>query len=231
MARIFKNDLTVVYLTANQLPNRWVGYQQLHLKEAAKGFPIITVSRELTYFGDEQLYDNEPKSHLNMYKQMLRAAKLAKTPYIAPAEDDALYHSTHFTDFRPPLDTFAYNMNRWRLFTWQDDPWYNWTDRISNCGGILPRELFIEAWEERLDKFPDDSMPPHRVSEVGRNNQEQWMGVTQRKRVDFYSEFPIIHLNHPNGTDSVGENKRMGPIRAIKIPYWGEAKDIVGNFR
>jgi hypothetical protein len=229
---IFSDDLTIIYLTANQLPEHWRRYQLEILAKATKGFPFISVSRDKPLgYGDINLVDTEPKSHLNMYKQMFKAAKLAKTSYIAAAEDDALYHRTHFTDFRPPLDAFAYDMNRWRLFTWQDDPWYNWTDRVSNCAGILPRELFIEAWEERLAKFPGDSMPIHRVSEVGRNNQEEWMGVTLRKRADFFAEFPIIHVNHLVGTDSTGMNKKMGPIRATSIPFWGDAKEIKEHFR
>src|ERR1700685_875942 len=154
----YKDDLTVIYLTANQEPEHWATYQRTTLQIAAFDFPIITVSRKPLDWGDTNLLDEGKKSHLNMYKQMLRAAKLATTPYIAAAEDDALYHSSHFTDFRPPLDAFAYDMHRWRLFTWQDDPWYNWTNRVSNCVGILPRELFIEAWEERLAKFPGDTM-------------------------------------------------------------------------
>ena len=222
-----KNDLTVLYLTANLLPDRWVEFQQKTLLEAIEGFPVISVARKSGLARGDLITDDGEKSHLNMYKQMLRAAKQATTPYIAPAEDDALYHRTHFTDFRPPLDAFAYDMNRWRLFTWQEDPWYNWTNRVSNCAGILPRELFIEAWEERLAKFPGDSMPIHRVSEVGRNNQEEWMGVTLRKRADFFAEFPIIHLNHLSGTDSTETRKAMGPIRAIEIPYWHKAQGIV----
>jgi hypothetical protein len=229
MAKVYKDDLTVIYLTANQLPEDWTYYQQSILLEATRNFPMITVSRKPSNMPNV-IRDNGERSHLNMYKQMLRAAKIAKTPYIAPAEDDVLYHSTHFTDFRPPLDAFAYDMHRWRLFTWQDDPWYNWTNRVSNCAGILPRELFIEAWEERLAKFPGDSMPIHRVSEVGRNNQEEWMGVTKRKRADYFGEFAVVHVNHLSGTDSTGTEKRMGPIRAIDIPYWGKAKDIVRKF-
>lgn len=231
MAKVFENDLTVIYLTANQQPKHWEEYQTSVLFKAIKGFPLIIVGRKPyiipRYIDARFILDEGLKSHLNMYKQMLKAAKMAKTPYIAAAEDDALYPREHFTQFRPPLDAFAYDMNRWRLFTWQDEPWFNWTNRVSNCVGILPRELFIEAWEERLAKFPGDSMPIHRISEVGRNNQEEWMGVTKRKRADYFAEFSTIHLNHLNGTDSTETRKAMGPIRAIEVPYWGRAEDIV----
>lgn len=229
MAKIFKDDLTIIYLTANQLPPYWEQYQRIKLLEAAKGIPIITVSRKRLDWGDVNLIDDGEKSHLNMYKQMLRAVKLAKTPYIAAAEDDVLYSRDHFTYFRPPLDTFAYNHSRWSLYTW--NPTFSIKNRKSNCTLIAPRELFIEAWEERLAKYPNDSMPIHRVAEVGRPNVDKWMGVTVRKCVEFWSGIPVIHLNHDNGTDSLGHKKKLGEYRALEIPYWGRAEDIVEHFR
>lgn len=227
MATLFEDDLTVIYLTANKLPEHWVDYQQKTLLEAIKGFPVISVARKVGLARGDLIIDEGPKSHLTMYKGMLRAAKMATTLYIAAAEDDVLYAREHFTEFRPPLDAFAYDMNRWVVMTWSETPMYSMKVRVSNAVGILPRELFIEAWEERLAKFPGDSMPLHRVSEVGRNNQEEWMGVTKRKRADFYSSVATIHVNHPEGTDSLAFRKAPGPIQAFDVPYWGSAKDIV----
>lgn len=229
MATIYKDDLTIIYLTANQLPEHWVKYQQSILRAAIRDMPVITVSREPVDFGDTLLIDSEPRSHLNMYKQMLKAAKMAKTKYIASAEDDVLYSRDHFTYMRPPDDKVAYNGSRWSLYTW--NPVFSVKHRISNCTLIAPRELWIKAWEERLAKFPGDSMPPHRVSEIGRNNQERWMGVTEVPMMWYYSGTPVIHLNHDNGTDSVGRNKKLGEHRALRIPYWGKATDIVKEFR
>ena len=220
-------DLTVIYLTANQQPEHWRNYQISILMEAIGDYPLITVCRESMIMPGTILLDDGPKSHLNMYKQMLRAAKMAHTPYIAAAEDDVLYHKAHFKEFRPPLDAFAYDLNRWVVMTWSDKPMYSMKNRISNSVGILPRELFIEAWEERLAKFPGDSMPIHRVSEVGRNNQEEWMGVTQRKRADYFASVSTIHVNHDAGTDSLGHRKAPGPIQAYDVPYWREAQKIV----
>lgn len=220
-------DLTVIYLTANQQPEHFAQYQRKNMFEAIGNYPLITVTRKPLGLRGIEILDTEPKSHLNMYKQMLKAAKMATTPYIAAAEDDALYHSSHFTKFRPPLDTFSYNMARWALFTWSDPPTYNLKNRISNCVFLGPRELFIEAWEERLAKFPGDTMPIQRISEVGRNNHERWLKITVRKCVHFYSDVPIIHINHVLGTDSVGLKKRMGKIRAFDIPHWGRAEDLI----
>lgn len=223
------DDLTIIYLTANQHPEHFTAYQRRTLGFAVDDFPLINVTREVLNFGGIDIIDNEPKSHLNMYKQLVRAAKLATTPYIAVAEDDTLYPAEHFAEFRPPLDAVAYDRNRWSLFTWTK--MFNMKDRISNCTLIAGREYYIEAWEERFAKFPGDTMPPHRVSEIGRHNQESWMGVSKRNQLNFWCTEPTVQFNHPNGTDSVGQKKRMGAVRAIEIPYWGRAEDLIKEYR
>lgn len=228
MAKVFEDDLTVIYLTANQMPDKWAVAQLASLFIATQGMPLITVSRKKITWGEENILDTEPKSHLNMYKQMLKAAKLAKTRYIAAAEDDVLYSRDHFTYMRPPLDTFAYNMSRWSVYSW--DPIFSIKHRKSNCTLIAPRELFIEAWEERLAKF-NGEIPAHRVGEVGRPNLDKWLGVTVRKCTEYWSGIPVIHLNHDNGTDSTEHRKRLGEHRALEIPYWGTAESVVELYR
>lgn len=226
MATIPQRDITVIYLTANQQPESWVKYQRQILLDAIGDYPLISVSREPMEFG-RNLIDRGPKSHINMYYQLLQAAKMATTQYIATAEDDVLYSKEHFSFYRPPLDTFAYNMSRWSLYTWA--PIYSLKQRISNCTLIAPREKLIEAWEERFAKYPGDSMPHYFVCELGRNSYERQLGVTQQKMVQVYSEVPVIHFNHINGTDplSLGKRKRLGQIKALDIPYWGRAEDLV----
>lgn len=223
-------DLTIIFLTANKQPKNWTEYHKQVLLEAVGDYPLITVSREPLDFG-YNIIDKGEKSHINMYRQMMEAAKLADTPYIAAAEDDALYPPEHFRIYRPGLDTFSYNKARWSLFTWVKPAQYNYKDRISNCTFIGPRKEFIDAWEERFAKYPGNSMPPQNVSEVGRNNQEKWLGVKLRKCELFTSSIPVIHMNHPAGTDSVGFKKRMGALKAYDIPYWGRAEELVNKYQ
>jgi hypothetical protein len=102
---------------------------------------------------------------------MLRAAKLATTKYVAVAEDDTLYHETHFTFHRPADDVFAYDQNRMALFTW-DTPMFHWRNRRSNCSLIAPRLLLIEALEERFAAWPD-GIPEKIVGELGRGMVER----------------------------------------------------------
>lgn len=228
MKKPYSGDLTIIYLTANQHPKHFTHYQREIFKKAAEGFEIISVSREPIELGIN-IVDTAKKSHLNMFKQLVKAAKMAKTSYIAAAEDDVLYSREHFTEFRPPMDAVSYNMLRWSLFIWYD--FFNILDRISNCTLIAPRDYYIEAWEERFRKYPGDSMPVSYISEIGRNNKERWMGVSERNCIKWKSSVPVIHINHLQGTDSLLRKKRPGRFRAYDIPYWGRAKDMIKEYR
>lgn len=218
-------DLTVIFLTANKHPDKWKKFHWDTLMTAIEDKPLIIVSRDPieTDGSFKVLLDDRPKSHANMYWQLLQACYRAETEYIATAEDDVLYSKEHFNFYRPPANAVAYDMSRWSLFTWK--PVYNLKQRVSNCTLIAPRKYLIEALEERFAKYSPEDFPPHLVSEVGR--YEENIGVSVRNMVKVYAEVPCIQLNHPNGTDSTEHRKKMGQIKAIDIPYWGAAEKIV----
>ena len=224
-------DLTIIYYTANQIPDYFMGYQQAVLKDAIGDSRLISVSRKPLAFMGENLIDTEPKCLSNIYRQMLRAAKLATTEYVATAEDDCLYHASHFTFYRPAPDTFAYDQNRFGLFTW-GVPTYNWRNRKSNCTLIAPRKLLIEALEERFAKWPDGT-PDKLTGEVGRSMVEKNLGITIRKSVEVFNDVSVIMVNHDYGSEERQRTHRksLGPIRAYDIPFWGPAKDLITHFR
>lgn len=222
-------DFTVIYLTASLIPKTFAEYQRKLLLEAIGDAPLISVSREPLDFGTNILDDGE-KGLENIYRQMLRAAKVATTPYFIIAEDDALYNAEHFTFFRPALDTFAYNQHRFALFNW-GVPTFNWRNRKSNSTLIAPRELAITALEERFAKHPNGMRLEH-IGELGRKNVDNWLEVTPRKSIDVYSEIAVIHINHEQGSDDRARrhHKALGPIKAFDIPYWGLAKDVIKHY-
>lgn len=217
------DDLTVMYITANEMPKGWMDFQLKHLISSIGSAPVVSVSREPMRFGTN-LLDAEPqKSYWNIYRQMLRAAKAAKTIYVAMAEDDTLYSKEHFTQFRPALDQVSYNRSRWSLFCW--DPVFCLRQRVSNCTLIAPRQLLIEALQEREDKYPDGN---DYAGEVGRPIVARTLGVTDYKAVDWFSTVPVIQLNHPQGIDETQQRqwKKHGQIKAYHIPYWGKSRNI-----
>jgi len=172
-----------------------------------------------------------PYGYWNIYRQLCVGAKLAKTPYVAMAEDDVLYPPHHFSAFRPPIDAVSYNRARWSLFTW--DPIYCLRQRVCNCTLIAPRELLIEAIEERMAKHPDgDSLPNRQVGEVGRDKVARWLGVKSYKSVEWWSTASVVQLNHPTGIDrrQNQQHKEHGQLRAHDVPYWGKAVDVAAKY-
>lgn len=217
------NDITVIFLTLNKTPRKWAEFHLGLLKDAIRDFPVISVSRLPMDFG-HNLLDTEKSCYSNIYRQILRACKIAETKYIAVAEDDVLYCKSHFVRFRPQDDEVAYNRNRWSLFSWGEAV-YSLRNRISNCSLIAPRELLIESLAERftLPKLHEGLM-----GEVGRNDLERKLGITQRKQVEFFSNVSIVQLNHPQGTEQRQKEQRKAhaEIRAYDIPHWGKAENI-----
>jgi len=221
-------DLTVLYLTLNRMPEKWVKFHMDTLIKATVDCEVISISKEPVDLGHNILDTDEP-SYSNIYRQMLRGAELSTTKYVAMAEDDVLYSKEHFK-FRPADDCVAYNRSRWSLFTWSNV--YSLRQRVSNCSLIAPRELLIKALTERFKAFENQEIPERLMGEVGRNNLERQMGITERKSVDFFSEVPIVHLSHPDGTEERQKimRKSHGQIKAYDIPFWGKASEVLKNY-
>lgn len=224
-----KNNLTIIMLTANRVPAKWAEFHKQKLLEAAGDSPIITISRKPLNWG-VNLLDKEEYKISNIYFQLLRGAKTAETEFIAVAEDDTLYPKEHF-EYRPAADAFAYNMNRFGLFTW-GRPTYFWKDRISNSTLIAPRKLVIEALTERFEKYPNGT-PSRYTGEIGRRNIEGKLGLTRRKAVWFSTEMSVVRIDHELGVDRLARTHRkgMGILRAFDIPYWGKAENLVKEFK
>lgn len=226
-------DLTAVMYTANNISNNFLAQVSEYMLVAVKGIALICVSQsEIKMANKRDDYQNIVvgdigRSHLNIYRQALIGAKAAKTQYIALIEDDVLYHKDHFK-YRPPEGVFGYNMNVWSIFTWVQPPIFNYKDRINLSGLICERDLFIEAMEERFAKYPDDSKTDISIwAEPGK--YEGHLGVTKRQLEKYYSDNPNVAFSHETALsyDGLGKRKAMGKIKAIEIPYWGKAEDVI----
>lgn len=224
------DDITIIYLTANKVPDKWAFYQRAVLSEAVVGMPVISVSMKPIDYGETNIIQEGETCIDNIYWNMLKAAKIAKTPFMAVAEDDVLYPREHFTSFRPPMDTFAYNNVRWQIHLW-GEPIFYWRARLSNYSLIAPREALIKGLEERFEKYPFGQQLGG--GELGHNRFERKRGTTQHKMVEFSTTIGLVAFNHIYSIDVLEQKqkKRMGKIRATAIPYWGSAKELVRKFQ
>jgi len=228
-----KHDITAIFLTNNEVPEKWAGFHKKCLLEALDGAPLIIMSRKPMDWGGNTInvLQDKPRSMSNIYYQLLRGAKLATTDYIAVVEDDTLYPREHFLQ-RPNRDCVGYNMNHWHLFTW-GQPMYNWRNRRGNYSMLSYRKLVIEALEERFAKYPKGT-PDNITGEVGRAMVERNMGITLRKVQEFETTVSIINFNHDEvASDPMQREHRKswGHIQALDIPKWGRAEDLVKKWR
>lgn len=217
-------DLTVIVTTLNKLPEKWQRFYKKMILEAADGKPIITLSKEPMDYG-LNVIQTEPESLSNIYFQILKGARLAKTKYVGVAEDDTVYPKSHF-EFRPPLDTFAFNRTRWAILTWKPS-FYFYKPRSGNCVMIAPREELIDAMEERFAKY---SVLPVTLEPASPN--ERRLGFKTRKHMKFHTIEPVVNLNHIYSHNPVErrKKKKAKPIRAYDIPHWGKVENITKHY-
>jgi hypothetical protein len=226
------SDITIVYLTTNNLPERWVRFHEEHLLRTIEGHPLITVSAKPMDLPGTNLIQEGPFCAWNVYRQILRAALIAETPFIGIAENDTLYPARHFTDFRPKEDELGYDLSRWSVFSWVPQPFFSNIRKRGNFTMIGPRKLIIEALAEREAKYPEGL--PY-AGEIGRPDIERRMRVTKRKAVDWDCIEPMVNLCHPRGLSPTYENtpkleRKPGELKAWDIPIWGKASDIAAIY-
>ena len=232
-------DLTIIYLTTNRVPEEWAKFQREKLLEAVGDTKIISLSREPMDFGENILQTGDVRTE-NIFYQLLRGAKQAKTDFIAVAEDDTLYPKEHF---EVRAEAFCYNSNRWCLYTWGEPVYHLKTWIRTNAVMVGPREMAIESLEERFAKHPIDSKNfPLAVSkELG--HAEKRLGITPRRNVDYKSSTPVVQFDHDYWTSGVVRSnnferelerhrkKNYGDIKAYDIPVWGKASELVKKFK
>lgn len=228
MASVPEDDLTVVYYTANVIPDSFSDDVLEQLMIVTDDYPKMIVSHKPMNWDTENIVVDLPIHHLSIYRQALIGAKAAKTKFIALAEDDVLYSSEHFKHRSSP-GKFAYNMNAWNMYTWEKEPMF--TQKLGgrkNLNGLIcERDLFIEAMEERFAKHPDDSKVNLGLwAEPGK--YERQLGVTIRETEVFATNPPNIVFSHEAELSfgNLGTRKKVGEIRATEIPYWGTAEKI-----
>lgn len=218
------------------MPKRWVDFHQVHLFAAIQDRPMVVVSMNPMDLGrpnTEYLIQEGPFCAWSVYQNILRAARIANTKYVAIAENDTLYTRRHFSDFRPPDDAVAYDMSRWSVFSWKgEQAFYSAIRKHGNFTMIGPRQLVIEALEEREAKYPNGN---DYCGEIGRREVEGVLRVTRRKLVEWWCIDPIVNLAHPQGLsptyiDTPKLERKPGELKAWDIPVWGRASDIAAIY-
>jgi hypothetical protein len=220
-------DLTIVYYTANTIPQVFKSHTRRCLAEAIGNYRCIFIYQPASI----------PRSHLQIYRNALNGALQANTKYIAFCEDDILYTKKHF-DYRPSDGVFGYNKSVWSIYTWVDPPVFSWKDRRNMYSLICERDLFIKAMEERFSIYTEKKQKE--LSEewfikywAEPGKYERQIGVTPQKTEEWFSEPPLVAFSHETALSfrGLGTRKKIGHLRSYEVPYWGRASDIIKYYK
>lgn len=242
------NDLTIIYYTSNYLEEvnpYFLRNTEKQLLRAAGDLPIQVITQKELSINSHfmksgvnvqyALSSKKERGHLNIYYQILEGCRLAKTPYVAMAEDDILYSFEHFHEYRPKRNKLAYDMAKWSIFTWTNPPMYSFRNKRLVVNSLLcSRDMLIELLEERFERveqirkdgWKEDAI----LSKWGDPGRyEDLLGVKVREREEFYTSHPNIVFSHEHafGFLNHGKRKRLGDMRATEIPEWGKASDVL----
>jgi len=161
-----------------------------------------------------------------IYKQVLIGAKEAKTKYVACAEDDTLYHISHFK-VRPPDDTFIYNEGHFDLY--KENFIYRNKRNMSTC--IAPTKLMVDTLTKRFEKYPNflDSRKGETRGFAEPGRFEKMLGLPPVKIDGFTSEVPPVVFWHRPSMGGVRKFKDSD-ILTTEHPYWGNARALWDKF-
>ncbi len=211
-------DLTIVYYTANRIPNDMAEKVRASIKQAAGSCPIISVSKKPIDFGKNRVVDL-PYEPMSIYKQLYIGAQAADTKYVALVEDDCLYTPEHFA-YRPPAGVFAYNYHRYNLLTGAVVAYASkFKPVLSQC--ICERSLLLAAMAERLKAKPKRE----HCGEFGLF--EKAIGITEREILEFRTKKPNVVLCH--GKNISGRKIVKGTI-VDELDGWGKATDVAEEY-
>lgn len=199
-------DLTILYYSACRISDRFADAVRAELVRSAAGrFQIVCVSHKPIEFGDVRIVVGDVQQSIaRVYLNILEGCNVATTRYCAAAEDDTLYTREHF-DYRPSLDTFAYNEHRVVLTrrvaaNGRREAFYFDNPRTQMAQGIFSRALMIETLEERFAKHPNPPLDTTIAKKAGfgePGRYEKNLGLPCRKLERFkWASYPNVVINH-----------------------------------
>ena len=223
------NDLTLLYYTANVLPEQTANNVRKHLLKVTRGkIPLISVSQEPIDFGYNICVGKIGRTYYNCYKQILTGAGKVKTKYIACVEDDTLYSMEHFSH-RPSPNAFAYNGNMW--YAEYEKFWRKYEGQSGMCGCIAETKKMLEYLTPRFIKYPIQPDNPKKqiwFQEPGRDDKR--FGLPNAQTELFFTHTPLLTFNYFAGLGGKAITRAHVPIIKKNLEPWGDSDALHNRF-
>ena len=225
-------NLTVLYYTANRIPEVFAERVRKHLRSVVGGLPILSVSQHPVDLGRNICVGEIGFSLTNLYTQLLVGAERVQTDFVVMAEDDVLYTEAHFAEYELEQDgLFHYDMNKWGAMAWRHTPRFTCSNRLVLNQMVCHRDLLIDTARERLKIDLSQCDPGDVFIEPGRY-RKCCRGVRRHAKIFNSSGKPSVVIEHFYGLAGQGQNvrKRMPPLRADVLDGWGSVDDVLLNY-
>jgi len=231
---MIQENLTILYYTANEEPEYFLKNTQKVLLNAVGDTPIISVSFEPTIVGNNCtniVVGEGNRSNYKLYHQVLLAAIAANTEFVATAEDDMLYSPEHF-DYRPEGDIFAYDINKWSIFSWTRPPIFSYRPRKLMSSLIVRRDALVKTLTERYEKYPVFEEIPEDIYKYywGEPTRfEDHLGISKLKGEEYMGKVPNIMFSTKEalGYLHLGTRKAHSEIKKEVVEPWGSAETVL----
>ena len=219
-----RDDLTVIYYTANIDNEAFEARIRRTLWRNLRGIPLISVSQKPLEFGKNICVGNVGPSYQNAFRQMQIGVQEAKTRYVCTAESDCLHPKEYF-HFQPPTDdAFYVIMPLYVLFAQKGRAkYFAPKPRGSEGAMVVSRDYLLRALGDMLSGKGMWS-EPYENPEL---KNFTWL-LHHGKRASFQSSISAItiktdwqlHPKTPHDTHT----------KLSELPYWGDAHALLRKY-
>lgn len=211
---------------------------RLQLLQAAGDIPIGSVTlNQPVEFGIWNVVVQGQRSALTMHRQILAGLERSVADVIYFAENDVLYHKTHF-DFTPERpDAYYYNLNVWKM-RYSDGHSVKVDFCQQNSGLCAHRDLLVEHYRKRVARIEREGWSLRMGYEPGTHKTPR--GVDDYPALSWESEFPNIDIRHEQTftpsrwSPDKFRNKRFAAgwqERDDALPGWGSIPAVLAAIK
>lgn len=212
------NEKTVIYYTSNTEDPDFEAKICANTLKQSPGLPIISVSQKPMDFGENICVGNVGHTYFNMIRQILLAAKAAKTEYVVVAESDFLYPPNYFA-FEPTGAPYYIYDNVWIVY--ENQRLYSYRKKgISSGTRIFNREYLVSSIEKNLEGKPLWS-----DKEVVIGNKRGYEIFSATPEV-FTGEIAAISFKTAFGMRNYTNVLHGRENISMKLPYWGHVANL-----
>jgi hypothetical protein len=212
-----RDDLTVVYYTANREEPGFEARIRRSIAHAARGLPVVSVSQKPIDFGTNICVGDVGLSGVNAWRQFQIGVQAAKTKYVCPVEADTLYPREYF-EFAPPRDDTFYLAPLYVCFCQRGyGKYFALKPRGSESAMVVNRELVLSRLEAMYKDLP--TWGPH--------IDGLWL-LDKQRREFFQMETPVVTFK----TDRNMHKKTPHRVedRLKDLPGHGDVHGLIGRY-